>query len=161
MSEALAEYFRGQAAWRHLKAEEYREDDRNRQSAEALESLAEYVIHEDAEHLVRPLEPFLDEHFTLAGEQAAREVSRYGFGYRVGDGQHEAFLEELWTVCMADAYDYATEHGEDTYGVLIPAEVEAARNDVFIPDRHWERRRNWSESEIEEAIAEYSEADDA
>jgi hypothetical protein len=39
------------------KAQEYSEDARNAQSAAALEGLAEYVEHEDAERHVEALEP--------------------------------------------------------------------------------------------------------
>ena len=40
---SLQDNFRAQARWRREKAEEYPDDERNAQSAAALESLAEYV----------------------------------------------------------------------------------------------------------------------
>jgi hypothetical protein len=39
----LSDYFRGQARWREMKAEEYPEDARNQQAARALLSLADWI----------------------------------------------------------------------------------------------------------------------
>ena len=91
---SLSDYFRSQADWRRQKAEEYPEDERNAQSAAALESLAEYV--EPDEHgeyeagpVIDRLLPHLADHgMSLGGEETARAVSRYGFGYPVSTRQH-------------------------------------------------------------------------
>jgi len=163
MSNAVAEYLRGQADWRRDVAERYPDDLRNLQSARALDSLAEYAEDEDEEvqHLVDALDPFVMEG-GLGGQETARAVSRYGYGYPVSTAQHEEMLEEMAVLCLVDSYESAMEHeGDDPTGVLLPAETEAARDRVYLPRRYFERRDGSQEHELEEVIASYREADDA
>ena len=158
---SLSGYFRSQADWRRQKADEYPEDERNAQSADALESLAAFIEpneHGDYEagamidrlnaHLFGPGMP-------LGGEQTQREVSRYGFGYRVTSAQHIEFLDELATLCLVDAYEFAREHGDDPTGTLFDFELAAAGDDVMLPRRYFERRARSAEHELEEAVASY------
>jgi hypothetical protein len=159
MSE-LGSYFRSQAEWRESKAEEYPDDPRNAQSAEALKSLAEYVESEEGEFAATKqldaLEPHLFEGFTFGGERAQRVVSRYGYGYRaVSPLQHLELLEELAVACLEDAYEFAGEHGDDPTETLFPFEVEAAQAGVFIPSRYFDRRSHSTEPELEEAVASF------
>jgi hypothetical protein len=158
-SRDLTEYFRNQAAWRRTKAEEYPEDARNEQSARALESLADYVDSGEAKKgAVAALEAHIpDTGAAVGGEEAQREVARYGFGYEVGPQHHEGFLDELWLACMRDAYEFAGEHGLDWTDELHPFEVDAAKDGVSLPTRYWERRPNWTPGEQEEAVLSYRE----
>ena len=152
----IAEYFRAQSEWRRLKAAEYPDDGRNAQSAAALESLADYVDGEERDdRLIAALQPFASE-LTLGGEETARRVSRYGFGYNAtSPAQHEEFLEELRALCLYDAYEFARQSGVDFSGELHPGELDAARRDVSLPLRYFERRAGSTEGELEEAIASY------
>jgi len=159
MSE-LGSYFRAQAEWRRGKAEEYPDDERNAQSAEALESLAEYVESEvgriTAVHELVLLEPHLFEGLTLGGEETQRTVSRYGYGYRaVAPFEHDHILGELVVTCLTDAYDFAADHGEDPTETLLPVEIEAAQAGVHLPRRYFERRSHSTEPELEEAVASF------
>jgi hypothetical protein len=154
----LAEYFRDQANWRGMKAEEYPDDVRNVQSAEALEDLADYVDAHPDDATVR----FLVEHIPATGagpggEETQRAVSRYGFGYRVTQMHHAGFLEELAVLCLVDAYESCREvgDGEDWTGTLYPFEVEAAQTNVFLPQSYFEQRRHWTEQEAQQAVAQY------
>lgn len=159
---ALAEYFRYQANWRDAKAEQYPDDERNVQSARALRSLAEYVDSGEAETrdrwIIQALDAHLFEEFTFAGEEAQREVSRYGYGYAAtNDNQHEAFLPELWVTCMQDAYDFVRSGAalDDPSESLFPFEVDAARDGVHLPSRYWQLRSGSAEPELEEAVESY------
>jgi len=121
---SLSDYICSQAEWRRQKAAEYPDDQRNRQSAEALESLAEYIGHDDARDLVIPLEPHLFEGQTLGGEETRRRVARYGFGYSATTVlQHRDFLAELAMTCRLDAMEFAREHGGDPTGTLDADEM--------------------------------------
>jgi hypothetical protein len=161
---ALSEYFRSQADWRRGKAEEYPDDTGNLRSAEALDALAAFVEPTDhgiaeAGSLVDALEPHLSEEGILGGQLTVREVSRYGYAYPVvGATQHEEFLEQLVTVCLADAYEFASEHEADPTGTLHPFELEAARADAELPPQYWAIRGKLPESELEESVAAYTRA---
>lgn len=151
----LSEYFRSQAEWRDRKAADYPDDQRNAQSARALRSLADYAEHEDAADLVRALAPFSRE-VILGGEETARQVSRYGFGYEAtSDGQHRELLEDLQVTCLQDAYSEAMDAGEDWTGALFPLELAAANRGVLLPERYFRYRGSSSEDEIAAAIAQY------
>lgn len=152
----LAEYFRSQANWREGRAEEYPDDKRNEQSARALQSLAEFVESDEPNvQVVAALEGDLhpDSH-ALGGEETARAVSRYGYGYPATDASHGDFLEELVQLCLRDAYEYAREHGEDWTDSLYEFELEAAKEGVPLPPYYFSRRPRWLESEAEEAVRE-------
>ena len=152
----LADYFRGQADWRDLKAAEYPDDERNEQSARALRSLADYIDGGDSEG-ADALAPFICD-MSLGGEEAHRAVSRYGFGYNVtADSQHDEFLRELWAACLEDAYNHAGDagHGDDPSGVLTPAEIAATMRDVMLSSLYFTRRSGMTEQEIEEELATY------
>jgi hypothetical protein len=71
--------------------------------------------------------------------------------------QHEEFLRDLWVTCMEDAYESVRggASDEDWTETLFPFEVEAARADVFLPRRYWERRPKAFEHELEEAVTSY------
>jgi len=160
---SLSDYFRAQARWRREKADEYPDDERNAQSAAALDSLAKYVEQEDAAPLVAALQPYwiADDSSrgyavpggdgfvsSLGGEEAARAVSRYGFGYAATPQHHVAFLEKLVALVGLDAYNALRdegEDGEDYSGELHPFEVDAARNGVHLPMAYFERRERMTE----------------
>ena len=153
---SLSDYFRSQADWRRQKAEQYPEDERNAQSAEALESLADYVEgDEPSSQLIAGLGEHLLEGVTLGGEETQREVARYGFGHRVTALHHAEFLDELTTLCLVDAYEFAREHGDDPTGTLFGFEVDAAREDVMLPRRYFELRTRTHEHQLETAVASY------
>jgi hypothetical protein len=160
---SLSNYFRSQADWRRQKAEEYPEDERNVQSADALESLADYVERDErgdckAGRIIDALEPHLFEEFSFGGEETGREASRYGFGYKTTSPlQHEEFLEELATLCMVDAYQFASEHGVDPSETLLGFEIDAARAGVALPHYYFRRRPRSTEWELEQAVREYGE----
>jgi hypothetical protein len=158
----LSEYFRSQAGWRRVKAEEYPEDERNPQSAAALDSLAEYVEDEaEAGSVLTRLEPHLFEGPTLGGEKTNREVARYGFGYEVRRAHHEEFLEELTVTCIQDAYEFVREHADDPTETLFEFEIDAAREGVYLPEYYWRRRSHSVEYELEEAVGSYRENEGA
>ena len=160
MSSILSNYVREQAGWREEKAEDHPDDQRNVQSAKALNSLADYLEHEDAS--VNQNVNFLCEldagtgSFT-PGEQGRYLVGRYGFGYAATSvAQHEALLDELSIAAMKDIYEEAADSGTDWSEQLFPCELEAAKRRVHLPDRYWDMRRHITEREIDEAIAGYS-----
>jgi hypothetical protein len=151
MTESPSDYFRAQAEWRESKSEEYPDDERNAQSAAALHALAEFV---DANP---ELSTALSAHqvaFTIGGEEAQRAISRYGFGYQVGPGQHAEFLEELLALCLQDAYTFAGDAGDgyDYSGQLFAFEIAAARDGVFLPASYWRKRSGSLEHELEQAV---------
>jgi hypothetical protein len=154
---SLSDYFRAEAQWRRGRADEFPEDERNEQSAVALESLAEYVEREDAAQFVGALEPYLFEGVDLGGEEVRRVVSRYGFGYNATTPvMHAAFLEELAVLCAVDAYELVRETGdEDPSGTLFDFELDAAREGVFLPSRYFELRARKAEGELAEVVAAY------
>lgn len=160
-SNLLSDYVRHQAEWREAKSEQYSDDSRNAQSAQALNSLAEFLEHEDAS-LSRSVNFInaLDDYGTgtlILGEEARRTIDRYGFEFKVTNiAQHEAFLDELAAVVMEDLYAEAREQREDLSGELFDFEVAAAIKGVYLPRRYWDMRSHMSEPEIEEAIAAYS-----
>jgi hypothetical protein len=104
--------------------------------------------------LLERLEPHLFEDGpTLGGERASRELSRYGFGYKVTTGTHDELLTDLWIACMEDAYDYARERVDqgqalDWTGELSPIEVDAADHQVSLPYNYWQRRDRTFELEL-------------
>ena len=155
----LHDYFRAQADWRRGKAEQYPTDAGNLQSAEALDSLAEFVEPTDhgtseAGSLADALAPHLRDG-SLGGKQVAREVVRYGYGYpATATMQHEEFLGELVALCAADAYDFAREHEDDPTGTLYGFEVEAAIADAPLPPQYWKRRARSTEGELEAVVSE-------
>lgn len=155
----LRDYFRAQADWRRGKAEQYPTDPGNLQSAEALDSLTEFVESTDhgtseAGSLVDDLAPHLRDG-SLGGKQVAREVARYGYGYpATATMQHEEFLSELVALCAADAYDLAREHEDDPTGTLYSFELEAAKADAPLPPQYWKRRARSTEDELEAVVSE-------
>lgn len=164
---SLSDYFRAQADWRRQKAEQYPEDERNAQSAAALDSLAEFVEPDESGEweagraVLEALEPHLSESVQLGGDEARRAVARYGYGYGATSiVQHNEFLDELVTLCMVDAYEHAGEHdGDDWTETLYDFEIEAAVSDVHLPRRYFERRKGWTEAEGRQAVEEYSRID--
>lgn len=152
------DYFRAQADWRRQKAGEYPDDARNARSAEALDSLAEYVESGEADRLVEGLTPHLFVGMSLGGEETHRAVVRYGFDYPVNADanptQHVEFLEGLQVLCMIDAYQYAAD-GNDPTGELYGFEVDAARDGVHLPHTYFERRSGSMEHELEGVVADY------
>lgn len=161
-----SDYFRAQAEWRRQKAEEYPDDARNARSAEALDSLAEYMESGEADRLVECLTPHLSsEGFSLGGEETHREVARYGFNYPVNADanptQHIEFLEGLGVSCMIDAYELAgAGNGEDPTGELYGFEADAARDGVVLPHDYFARRSGSMEHELEGAVADYRQEQD-
>ena len=145
---SLQDYFRAQVRWRREKAEEYPDDERNAQSAAALESLAEYVNSEADGVIVAELKKHQFEGRSLGGAETGRAVSRYGYGYPVNSMSHEAFLEELLVLCFKDAYAYASEQeGFDPTETLYPFEIAAACRDVSLPSGYFERRAKGGSTE--------------
>lgn len=88
------------------------------------------------------------------GEEAQRAISRYGFGYEVGPGQHAEFLEELLALCLQDAYTFAGDAGDgyDYSEQLFAFEIAAARDGVFLPSSYWRKRSGSLEHELEQAV---------
>lgn len=158
----LSEYFREQAAWRRRKADEYPNDGRNLRSAEALESLADYVERPDtasgpAGPAIAALEPHIPEPgASLGGEEAGRAVSRYGFGPAVmRENDHEWLLNRLVALCLADAYELVRDHADDDpTGTLLPCELAAAHEGLFLHAYYFDRRRGLTEAECEAWIEE-------
>ncbi len=173
---SLSDYIRAQADWRRQKAEEYPEDERNAQSATALDALADYV-DEGAPDCGPWTLSLLEEQVEVSsagtgvpmlGEQASRVISRYGFGYRaVSPWQHAEFLDDLVSIALLDAYEVAAAGAPDDdrsdehlaelaeqHG-LNPWEVEAALDGVHLDHAYFARRANWTEDEQEAAIASY------
>src|SRR4051794_19687154 len=102
---SLSDYFRAQADWRRHQADNQPDDLRHNRSAAALDELADYAEHEDAATLVAALEPFLIDDVLLGGESATRAVMGHGFDYTVSSTLEQIdFLDELVTLCLADAY---------------------------------------------------------
>jgi hypothetical protein len=156
MSTALADYFATQAEWRRQEGEQHPDDERNLQSARALDALASYVSEPQAEgfRLLAELELYCSEG-QLGGGGTQREVARYGHGYEVGPRQHAELLEELLELCIQDAYEFALKHGgEDPTQQLFDFELEAARDGVTLSRRYWRLRGS---DEDEDAIGAYRE----
>ena len=156
MSTPLAHYFAAQAEWRRQQGEQHPDDERNLQSARALDALASYVSEPQVEgfRLLAELELFLSKG-QLGGGGTQREVARYGHGYEVGPRQHAELLEELLELCIQDAYEFALQHdGEDPTAQLFDFEVEAARDGVALSRRYWRTRGS---DEDEAAIEAYRE----
>lgn len=115
----LAEFLRDQAGWRAEKAEQYPEDDRNKLSSEALESLADWVeqLPDDHAGLVAlraatrrwPSCVDWDLFWSSApGEESQRLVSRYGFGFHQSP---EPWLTDLAAAVEADRLFFEREDG--------------------------------------------------
>ena len=66
-----------------------------------------------------------------------------------------------WWDCMEDAYDFAGEHGDDATDALLPFEIDAATDGVYLPRRYWEQRSDQVEHLLEQAVASYREPIDA
>ena len=154
----LNDYFRAQAEWRRHRAEEYPDDARNARSAEALESLAEYVESGEIDRLVeKGLTPHLFEEISLGGEETHRAVARYGFDYPVTGAdptQHVEFLERLQVLCMVDAYEFVRDRrsDDDPTGTLYGFELDAAREGVYLWEDYFERRSGSTEHELEGVV---------
>ena len=153
----LSDYFRAQADWRRGKAEQYPTDAGNLQSAEALDSLAEFVEPtghgtSEAGSAADALAPFLNND-GLGGQKTAREIVRYGYGFPVSVSTHERFLLNLLSTCLVDTYDYAREHEEDPTGALYNFELEAALAEVPLPPSYWQVRPGDSEDELRPVVA--------
>lgn len=169
----LSDYLRAQANWRELKAKEYPEDERNAQSAAALNSLADYV-NDDPEERDSWRLPILEEQMEVCatfgdvaqpGQNVSRFLSRYGFHYPAHTRwQHAECLAGLVPLALLDAYELAcagTPDGDrgdehlaelaDRYG-LNPWEVEAALGGVTLGQDYFHRRSDWTEQEQRDAI---------
>lgn len=156
MSSPLADYFAAQAERQRQQAEQHPDDERNLQSARALDALADYVSEPQAEgfRLFAELELYCSKG-QLGGAETQREVARYGHGYEVGAREHAELLEELLELCIQDAYEFALQHeGEDPTAQLFDFEVEAARDGVTLSRRYWRLRGS---DEDEDAIEAYRE----
>lgn len=149
----LSDYLRSKAEWRRRQEKEFPNDKRNERSAAALDALADYVDSPAAsqEALAR-LEPHQFDAETLGGDRTWRAVSRYGYGTIITTDHHAAFLDELAVVAQYDAYEHATEHGDDRTGTLLPFEFEAAKDGVTLPRRYFEIRLEATEEELEQAV---------
>jgi hypothetical protein len=171
----LTTYIRAQARWRHDRAEEYPDDERNLRSARALDELADLVESGEILEGAEDVEPFaleiLEEQLDagtdvgVPGEQVSREVSRWGFDHPVDyHHQHVEFLNGLSRLALAESYDRVSE------GVYTPEtdvdvitrqaglnrwEVEAALDSADLDDEYWRRRPHWTEQEQRDAIATY------
>lgn len=113
----LGKYLREQADWRRSKAEEYPDDERNVNSARALDDLAAVVDERPDDVRVRYLtDHHLLESVALGGEKTHRHVARWGFdrGITTADAQ-DAFLSELCAFAAQDAYELIRDNRED-YG---------------------------------------------
>lgn len=154
MNESVEDVVRSQAHWRRQKAAEFPNDPGNLQSAEALDSLADYVAAE-ADSTVGLLQELMVDGL-LGGQKTSRELSRYGYGFNVvGEFQHEELLEELHGLVMEDAYDAVREGAQDdpTEGGLNPIEVEAAKLGVELGPRWFTTYRvRKTESEVDEIV---------
>lgn len=105
----LSEYLSGQARWREAKAEQYPEDERNEQSAEALKSLAAYVDSDDCANKTAVWFLGILEHEGQMnfGEKGGRLTSRYGFDRKITDSkQHDKFLAQLQRIAADDTYGF-------------------------------------------------------
>jgi hypothetical protein len=163
--QSLSGYFRDQANWRDLKAEEYPEDARNAQSAAALRSLADYVESGEREtvNAVQALEPFeYGSGVLIGGPAAGRAVSRYGYGYPVTVSSHQEFLTELVVLCIEGAYEQVGEQaGEgDPSGTLYDFEVEAAKDGVVLGPHYFRLRSRMLPDELEGLVQESRESAD-
>jgi len=149
----LSGYLRSKAGWRRRQEKEFPNDNRNEDSADALDSLADYVEGlEAADPALARLAPHRFDEDTLGGERTWRAVARYGYGNIVIADHHPAFLDELAVLCELDAYAYALEHGEDRTHTLEAFELEAARDGVPLPRRYFEIRLHSSQPDPEKAV---------
>ena len=149
-----ANYFREQSTWRDATAVAYPNDPRNAQSAAALRSLAEFVESDEREAVkaVDALEPFavVWDQF-MPGEEGARAVSRYGYGYPVTVSSHQEFLAELVALCVEDVYDRIREGAfdEDPTNTLYDFEIEAAKDNISLAPHYFRRRTSALPDEME------------
>jgi hypothetical protein len=84
-----------------------------------------------------------------------RAVFRYGFGFEVSDGQHDAFLEELHALCLQDAYEAAMGGDGDQTGILLSCEIEGAEERIALPTQYWKRRPGRTDEELASAMNDY------
>ena len=149
----LSDYLRSKAEWRRRQEKEYPNDERHERSAMALESLADYVDGPDvSQTAVERLGPHLFDEQTLGGERTDHAVSKYGMGTHITTDHHAAFLAELAVLCDFDAYEHATDHGEDPSGTLAAFELKAAKDRVVLPRRYFEIRQYAAQDELEKAV---------
>ncbi len=96
----LADYLYEQARWRDVKAEEHREDNRNRRGAEGLRSLASHIhnlaAHDERLYVLAALDSDYDEPLR-PGEEAERLTRRFRLDLRKEnpDAWFDRFIDAL------------------------------------------------------------------
>ena len=92
----LAEHLRDQARWREEKTAEHADDERNSQSATALNRLADYVENAPEGHPALVALDAMQSEYELdvfaPGEEGGRMISRYGFDF---EPEADEFLDQL------------------------------------------------------------------
>lgn len=149
----LSDYLRSMAEWRRRQEKQYPNDKRNQKSADALQSLADYVEGPDvSQESLERLRPHQHDAEALGGDRARRAVERYGYLNIIVEDHHRAFLDELGALAELDAYELAMGRGEDPTGTLKDFELDAAKEGLALPIRYFETRQDSSEEEMKEAI---------
>ena len=149
----LSDYLRSIAEWRRRQKKEYPNDRRNEKSADALESLADFVEGPDvSQEALERLRPHQRDAETLGGDRARRAVERYGYLNIIVEDHHRAFLDEVGALAELDAYELALGNGEDPTGTLKDFELEAAKDGLALPIRYFETRKGASDEELKDAL---------
>jgi hypothetical protein len=113
---AVSDYFREQASWRWLSAEQNPADHRQPRSAQALEDLARHL---DGLSPKDPRVVYLARHLPgpgggLGGMSSNHALSQWGLRRRVKhEWEHDQFLARLCALCARDAYEYVCELAKD------------------------------------------------
>lgn len=164
--EHLTEYVRAQADWRRKKADEFPDDERNLRSAEALESLADFIEHGSEEdfhesELKHPTLPIMDEYLRYChgepDEFVKHLLSRHGYERPLPSDwrqayQHSGVLNDCVVHALVDAHNAMRESGDEDTDLFTSEEVAAAREDVELDRDYWDRRGFMTEQEQESWI---------
>ncbi len=137
---ALADFIREQSAWRLVKAREFPDDDRNRQSSAALATLADYVASLAAnDRRLASLDELglfsgtdVGDYRLFAPPDAVRHtIQRYGFDPDI-DENPSAFLDEVVARSRLDARKGPTESGHQ----LARIYEKMQRREELTPEEH-------------------------
>jgi hypothetical protein len=133
----LARYFREQSAWRLRVADDYLDDPRNRQCAEALQRLAFLVdqmpLDDEVFRALGALQRDADFDVISPSKEAGALAARYGFnGPSPTDEEGEDFIREWMKVFVREWFKELIVEGDDFSHirglgtqVMSPEELEA------------------------------------
>jgi hypothetical protein len=121
----MADYFRGIAAWRRTRAEDYDRDARNIRCADALDEIAEYVLSlpDDDERIIQLTRLAVHSGVFELEQRAHVAVSRFRF--HTPESSVDAMLDHIIELQIADIseagrFGGALPEGDDPWTRVIP-----------------------------------------